>query len=99
MLIGIREVGTFPGKTAAGHALMKELTSLVREITGLDVESVKPVGGNPQRIAWCTRYQDLAAYEAGWAKIGADPRFAQAMQKTPEIFIPGSMQEVLWQSV
>jgi uncharacterized protein YbaA (DUF1428 family) len=77
---------------------MVELTAFVRESTGLDVESVVPVGGNPQRIGWCTRYKDVAAYDAAWAKLMAEPRFAQLMLKTTDIFIPGSMNEVLWQS-
>lgn len=98
MLTAIREVGVFPGKGAAARTLMMDLIALAREIAGVDVEVVRPVGGNPQRIASFTRFKDLAAYEAAWAKIGADPRFAQKMQMTIDVFVPGSMHEVLWQS-
>lgn len=98
MIIGIREVGVLPGKAKAARELMNELNPLVREITSSDVESARPIGGNPQRVGWCARYKDMAAYEAAWAKLAADQRFAAMMQKTPDIFVPGSMHEVLWQT-
>ncbi len=99
MLTVIREVGILPGKTAAARSLLVELTALARETTGAEFEAVRPVGGNPQRQGWCTRFKDLAAYDAAWAKLMAEPRFGQLMQKTPDIFVPGSMNEVIWQSI
>ena len=98
MITAIREVGILPGKTAAARAFAIEITAYVKDKVGMDIELVRPIGANPQRIGWCTRYKDLAAYEVAWNKLIGDQRFVDLNVKTADFFVPGSMSEAIWQS-
>lgn len=98
MITLIRSVSAMPGKTAAARALAAEINGYVREVHGLDVELVLPVGGNPQRHAWFGRYKDMAALEAAMRKLSADKRFAELNAKTAELYMPGSMHDEIWAS-
>ncbi len=99
MITLIREVGILPGKVAAGVAFAIEINAYVKDKHGLDIEVVRPVGANPQRVAWCARHKDLAALEAATNKLNGDKRFAELAAKSAELWVPGTMQDAIWQSV
>jgi hypothetical protein len=96
MIMTIREAGVAPGKGREARAFAVEVAAHAKDIVGIDVQVMRPVGGNPLRVAWCTRYKDLNEYEAGWSKLFADARFAELNVKAAQCFVPGSWQESIW---
>jgi len=97
MILAIRQVSIMPGKAVAARAFAAEVTEYIRGAHKLEYDIVRPVGGNPMRIAWVGRYKDLAAYEDAVNKLTADKRFAELSAKTADIWVPGTMQDELWQ--
>jgi hypothetical protein len=97
MITVIREVTILPGKVAAARAYATEITEYVRDAHKLDIELLRPVGGSPMRVAWLGRHKDLAAYESAMNKMAADKRFAELTTRTSELWVPGTMQDQIWQ--
>jgi hypothetical protein len=97
MIFSIRQVSVMPGKALAAKAFAAEITEYLKGAHKLDFEVVRPVGGNPARIAWLGRYKDLAAYEDVLNKLNADKRFAELGAKTADLWVPGTLCDEIWQ--
>ena len=97
MILSIRQVQVMPGKMGAARAFAAEITEYVKGAHKMDFEIVRPVGGCPQRVAWVGRYKDLAAYEEAMNKLGGDKRFVELSTKTADVWVPGTMQDEIWQ--
>jgi hypothetical protein len=98
MIAFVRVAGVKPGKQVAAVAFAKEVSAFLKGSYHLDLEVLRPVGGNPQRIAWSTRYADLAAMEATTTRMLADPKYWELVNGAAECFIAGSMRDSIWQT-
>ncbi|MBL8341392.1 MAG: NIPSNAP family protein [Rubrivivax sp.] len=97
MIFSIRQVSIMPGQVAAARAFAAEITEYVKGAHKLEFELLRPISGNPHRVAWLGRYASLAAYEEAMNKLVADKRFADLSAKTAGIWVPGSMHDDIWQ--
>lgn len=88
-----------PGKTASAIAFAHEVSAYLKATYGVEPEVMMPVGGNPQRIAWTTRYKDLAAMETIQNKTLADTQYWAMVNKAMDNFMPGSLQDSIWRTV
>ena len=64
----VRVVSVKPGKQVAAMTFAKEIAAYFKSNHHVDMEVLRPIGGNPQRIAWSTRYPDMATMETLSAK-------------------------------
>ena len=71
----------------------------MKEAYGVELEVLLPVGGNPQRIAWTTRYKDLAALDTVTTKLLTDKHYWQIVGKGTDNFLAGSLQDSIWRTV
>ena len=55
MIAFVRVASVKPGKQVAAMAFAKDIAGFLKSSHHLDVEVLRPIGGNPQRIAWSTR--------------------------------------------
>lgn len=99
MIAFVRVASVKPGKQVAAMAFAKEIAGFLKSGHHLDVEVLRPVGGNPQRIAWSTRYADMAAMEALSAKMTSDPKYWELVNGAADCFIAGSMHDGIWQTL
>jgi hypothetical protein len=99
MISFVRVGGIAPGKTAAAIGFASEIAAYMKSTYGVELEVLRPIGGNPQRIAWSTRYKDLAAMEAVNTKILSDKQYWAMVGKASENFLAGSMRDTIWQTV
>jgi hypothetical protein len=60
---------------------------------------LRPIGGNPQRIAWSARYKDIATLEDVNTKTLADKQYWALVGKGIEDFVAGWMRDSIWQTV
>lgn len=97
MIFVIRHVSIMPGKLGAARAYAAEVTEYIKGAHKLDLELVRPVGGNPSRVGWLGRYKDLAAYEDAMNRLVSDKRFVEMSAKTGDLWVPGSMHDEIWQ--
>ncbi len=99
MIAFVRVAGVKPGKTGAAMAFAREVTKYIKANHNIDLEILRPVGGNPQRVAWSTRYADMAAMEAFTNKLLADAQYWELVNGAADCFIAGSMHDGIWQTL
>mgnify|MGYP003616669709 FL=1 len=99
MIAFVRVASVKPGKQVAAMGFAKEIVGFLKSHHHLDVEVLRPVGGNPQRIAWSARYADLAAFDAASTKMLADPKYWEMVNGAADCFIAGSTHDGIWQTV
>jgi hypothetical protein len=87
-----------PGKAAAVAAFAQKVVDFYSVQYDHQVEVMRPIGGNPNRIAWVARYPDLAAFDALSTRSQADPKYLELIGSAADLFIPGSVQDELWRS-
>lgn len=99
MITFVRTAAVAPGKTASAIAFAKEISAYMKDSYSLDLEVLMPIGGNPQRIAWAARYEDLAAFDAVGLKILGDKKYWEIVNKNTDNFLPGSVNDAIWRTV
>lgn len=99
MIAFVRVASVKPGKQMAAMTFAKEITAFLKGSYHIDVEVLRPVGGNPYRFAWSTRYADMAAMESVTGKMLADPKYWELLNGASECFIAGSTHDAFWQTV
>ena len=86
-------------KTAIAIAFAHEIAGHLKASDDLDLTVLQPVGGNPQRISWSTRYKDLAALDALSQKLPTDKKYWELVGKASDNFIAGSMHDSIWRTL
>ena len=99
MISFVRVAGIAPGKTAAAIGFAHEIAAYMKSTYGVELEVLRPIGGNPQRIAWSARYPDLATLEAVNTKTLGDKQYWALVGKASDNFVGGSMRDAIWQSL
>jgi hypothetical protein len=87
------------GKTASAIGFAHEIAAYMKEAYKIELEILLPIGGNPQRIAWSTRYKDLAAFDAVSSKLLSDKHYWEMVGKATDNFIPGSTRDTIWRTI
>ena len=99
MIAFVRVASVKPGKTGAAMMFAKEVAAYIKANHHIDLEILRPIGGNPQRVAWSTRYADMAAMQAFTNKLLADAKYWELVNGAADCFIAGSMYDAIWQTV
>jgi hypothetical protein len=99
MIAFVRTAGVAPGKTGAAIGFAHEVSAHMKSTYGVELEVLRPIGGNPQRIAWSTRYKDMAALEAVSNKLLGDKHYWEMVGKASDCFVAGSMHDAIWQTL
>jgi len=94
-----RSASILPGKLTDAVVFAKQIAAYFKDVTGVEARVVMPIGGNPGRIGWTTRYDNLGAVETVMGKLMADPKYAEVTAKGAEIFIAGSMHDEIWREI
>jgi hypothetical protein len=98
MIAFVRVACVKPGKQGAAMAFAKEVSAFLKGNYHLDLEVLRPIGGNPQRIAWSTRYADMTAMDTITNKFLADPKYWELLNSASECFIAGATRDEIWQT-
>jgi hypothetical protein len=99
MVVFSRTASIAPGKTPSAMAFAKEISAYLKTTCAIELEVSVPIGGNPNRICWSTRYKDLAALEATNAKMTSDPKYWELVNKSADHFMAGSICDSMWRIV
>jgi hypothetical protein len=99
MIAFYRSAVIAPGKWANAMAFAKEVSAYIKDATGVEVSVAVPVGGNPMRVGWAARYDNLGAMEATMGKLMADPKYVELSARGAENFIPGSVHDEIWRAI
>ena len=99
MIVFTRTVSIAPGRNASAMAFAREVTAYLKGASGMELEILVPIGGNPNRITWTSRYADLAAYDNATSAMMTDPKYLQLVLSGSENFLAGSVFDSLWRQV
>jgi len=88
-----------PGKSAAAHAFAQKVATYWKTEWDRTLDIRRPIGGNPNRIAWVGQYKDLADFETATVKSLADPKYMDLLVTASDLFIPGSINDEIWKAV
>lgn len=99
MIAFTRTASIAAGKIDSTVAFAKEVCAYFQKNYDVTLEVLMPIGGNPNRIRWASRYDNLAAWENQVNKMRADPVFQAMVTKASENFIAGSLEDSLWRTL
>lgn len=68
-----------PGKGVQAFAFAQKIVSYWKSNYDRDIDLLRPIGGNPNRIAFVSRYKDLAEFEATLTKTLADKNYLEML--------------------
>jgi hypothetical protein len=99
MIVFARSANIAGGKIGSAVAFAHEIASYVKDKHGLELEVLMPIGGNPNRIAWSSRYNSLADLEAMTANLLGDQDYLALVSANADNFIAGSLRDTIWRSM
>ena len=74
---------------------IKELQGYLKEKYDANVEVYGDVFGEVGTVRWIIDYEDLAALENAQKQIMEDQEYWQKLEKTPDLFIQGKVNDVV----
>ena len=99
MIAITRTASIAPGKTGNAVAFGHQIANYIKEKYGVTLEVLMPIGGNPSRIAWYTRYPSLAEWETLTGKLLKDQNYMELVSKHSDNFLAGSLHDHIWRTV
>lgn len=99
MIAFYRNTSIAAGKVGGAIAFAKQIAKYVKDKHGLELSIAMPVGGNPNRIGWASRFESLSALEITMNAINADPNYLEMVAKGSENFIPGTVHDEMWRTM
>jgi len=87
-----------PGKGAGAFAFAQKVAAYWKDNFHQELELRRPIGGNPNRIAFTSTYKDLAAFDAVSVKSMADAKYQELLGTGAELWIAGSLHDEIWRS-
>jgi hypothetical protein len=98
MIYFARTGAVAPGKGLPAFAFAQKIVEYWKTNYDRELELRRPIGGNPNRIAFVGRYQDLAEFDAVSQKSMADKKYLELLSTGGELWIAGSLQDEIWRS-
>jgi hypothetical protein len=98
-IIFVRKVELQAGKENIGLEMAQKFVTHIEETQEINVQLIRQIGGNPRMIAWTSRYENLAAYEATMEKIEADDVYQAMSQEVASIYKDGTLEDQLLQTI
>jgi len=98
MISFVRTGSIAPGKGAQAIAFAQKIVAYWKSNYDQDIELLRPIGGNPNRIAFTSSYKDLAEFERVLNKSSADPKYMELLASGAECWIAGSINDEMWRT-
>jgi hypothetical protein len=99
MIAFYRNAAIASGKVGSAIAFAQQIAAYVKDKHGVDLSIAMPVAGNPNRIGWAARYENLAAFEAKMTTITSDPHYKELAAKGSDNFIAGTIHDEIWRTM
>ena len=99
MITFVRTAVAAPGKL--GEALMwgKEITAIVKRVTGKDMAIANPFGGAVTEVAWIAQWDTVAQADEALSKLMTDRDYVSALSKAANLLVAGSAHDHIWKHV
>jgi hypothetical protein len=94
----VRTGAVAPGKGIPASAFAQKIVDYWKTNYDTELELRRPIGGNPNRIAFVSRYKDLAEFDAVSQKSMADKKYLELLTSASDLWIAGSLRDEIWRS-
>lgn len=94
-----RSAAIAPGKAGEAIAFGHKMVKHFKEKHGKDVDLLMPIGGNPNRLAFHSRYESVAGWEEMVSKLFGDSVYMELIAKNSTTFLPGSVNDEIWRTL
>jgi hypothetical protein len=99
MIAFYRNAAIASGKVGSAIAFAQQIVAYVKDKHGVELSLAMPVAGNPNRVGWAARYENLGAFEAKMMAINSDPHYRELVAKGSENFIAGTVHDEIWRTM
>jgi hypothetical protein len=99
MIAFYRNATIASGKVGSAIAFAKQIAAYVKDKHGIELSIAMPVAGNPNRIGWAARYDNLGAFETKMNALVTDPGYMEMVAKGSENFIAGTVHDEIWRTL
>lgn len=99
MIAFYRQASIAPGKTGSAIAFAHEIAAYTKDKHGVELAIAMPYGGNPNRIGWSARYENLAEFETKMTRLTTDPKYMEMVAAGTGNFIAGSVRDEIWRTL
>ena len=99
MIAFYRNAAIATGKLGSAIAFAQQIVAYVKYKHGVELSLAMPMAGNPNRIGWAARYENLAAFEAKMTAITSDPHYREMAAKGSDNFIAGTIHDEIWRTL
>jgi hypothetical protein len=95
----IRTAVAVSGKSLELMAFAKEITEVIKRVTGRGPVVAASYGGNANEIAWISQADSLAQMEELGAKLMADPDYRAMLKKSEHLVVSGMTKDHIWRHI
>jgi len=96
MITFVRTGAVAPGKFAGAIAFAQKIVAYWRDHYDREIDVLRPVAGNPNRISFVGRYKDLADFDASALRSMTDAKYMELLGTAADLFIAGSIHDEIW---
>jgi hypothetical protein len=83
------------GKFPEAIAFAQKVTDYLSKNHNANITVHRQIGGNPFRIIWVNRFDDMMAYSAFMEATMSDPKYLEILQNAGDLFTEGSVSDVM----
>jgi len=99
MLTWTRTASAAPGKPREVMAWAHEVATYCKGKTGVEYRVELARSGNYGRIRWVAQVENMAIYEQAMNKLKGDPKYLDLLEKTADLFMPGTTVDEFWETL
>lgn len=92
----VRTANVQSGKFGEALAFAKEVVEHLAKTHDLQLEVSMPVSGNPYRLCWSNRFENLSQFEEFQTRLMGDAKYREILGKAGSIFISGAGVDEIW---
>jgi len=94
-----RSASIAPGQLGSAIAFAKEVAALIKTKTGVEVAVAVPMAGNPNRVGWTARFENMGEFGSTMDRLRGDAQYGELVAKGGMHLIPGTVFDELWRSI
>lgn len=96
MIMFYRRANVANGKMVDALGFAKQIAAYVTQVTSKEVQVAVPFGGNPNRVGWAAKFSDLGEFERLMGGLMADGTYQRHVAEGAANFIPGTVEDDIW---
>lgn len=99
MITFVRTATAAPGKLGEALVWAKEITAIVKRVTGKDMAVANPFGGVVTEVAWIAQWDSVGQADEAFSKLMADREYTAALTKAAHLLVAGSARDHIWKHI